>query len=274
MSNLKTAVCAIGRMENAYAKEFVDYYLNLGFTNIIIADNNHDGEEHFEDVLEDYVNQGSVIILDYRNKVGYQMAAYSEMYEKFKNDYDWIAFFDFDEYLTIKTNIQDFLSDKNDYDAVLINWMCFGDNDNIHYEDKPLQERFTKPLPFDKCVQYMFPENAHIKSIIKGGLYVYFRSNPHIPNTPLKCCNASGTRVANSPWQNIDYSNGYIRHYVTKSLEEWVNNKMKRGTADRNYETFIRFYKDRYFLYNQMTEEKQNYLKSIEAISEPTKPLS
>ena len=263
MSNLKTAVCAIGRLENAYAKEFVNHYLNLGFTNIIIADNNHDGEEHFEDVLQDYVDKGLVIILDYRNKVGYQMAAYSEMYEKFKYDYDWIAFFDFDEYLYIKTNIEDYLKTKSDYDAVLINWMCFGDNDQVHYENKPLQERFTKPLPFDKCVQYMFPENAHIKSIIKGGLYVYFRGNPHIPDTPLKCCNGSGVRVANSPWQSLDYSEAFIKHFVTKSLEEWITNKMKRGTGDRDYDTFVRFYKDRYFLYNDMTDEKKAYLDSL-----------
>ena len=41
----KVAICAIGRLENKYAKEFVSHHLKLGFDKIIIYDNNHDGEE-------------------------------------------------------------------------------------------------------------------------------------------------------------------------------------------------------------------------------------
>ena len=51
--SLNVALVAIGRMENLYAVEFVEHYKNLGFSKIIIMDNNHDGEEHFEEVLQD-----------------------------------------------------------------------------------------------------------------------------------------------------------------------------------------------------------------------------
>ncbi len=61
-------------------------------------------------------------------------------------------------------------------------------------------------------------------------------------------------------------TNAHIKHYVTKSLQEWVENKMRRGTGDRDYNTFVQTYKSRYFMYNQLTQPKLDYLKSIEGI--------
>ena len=65
---MKTALIAIGRRENQYAREWVEHHLTLGFDHIYIYDNNHDGEEMFIDVLMDYVEQGRVSIIDYRNQ--------------------------------------------------------------------------------------------------------------------------------------------------------------------------------------------------------------
>ena len=81
---MRIALVAIGRRENLYAVEFVEHYKKLGFDNIFILDNNHDGEEHFEEVLQPYVDDGFVKILDYRNQVNCQMRAYTEAYEKIK----------------------------------------------------------------------------------------------------------------------------------------------------------------------------------------------
>ena len=223
MSNLKTAVVCIARLEGKYINEWVNHYLGLGFNKIIIADNNHDEDgENFSSMFKDNPN---VIVEDYKNKVGYQMKCYSELYAKYKNDFSWIA-------------------------------QIYADY------SKPMQERFKEPLSIDIKVQYNFSENFHIKSIIKGGLdNVLFQGNPHCCNNHLKCCNASGIQVDNRPWQAIDYRQAFLKHYVTKSLEEYYTNKMKRGTADRPYETFIQFYANRYFKYNKPTQEKLNWLK-------------
>jgi hypothetical protein len=58
---MKVALCCIGRMENQYAEEFVKWYKNLGFDKIFIYDNNHGDEEHFEDVLQPYIDDGCKI---------------------------------------------------------------------------------------------------------------------------------------------------------------------------------------------------------------------
>lgn len=261
---MRTCVVTMARLEGRYLPEFIEHYKSLGFTNIIFCDNNHsDDNEDVKGILKPYSD--FVIYEGYVDKVGYQMRCYTEIYEKYKNDYDWFFFCDIDEHLYLENHktIDEFLQDKQDFDCVLINWLCYGDCEQIEADyTKPLKERFTYPLPLNLCVQYQFPENAHIKSIVKGGINVVFYGNPHIPSTPLRCCNANGVQVDNRPWQNIDYTNAHIKHYVTKSLEEWCTNKMARGTADRDYQTFIKFYSNRYFQYNKPTQEKLDWLKN------------
>ena len=261
----KIALVAIGRRENLYAVEFVEHYQKLGFDTIFILDNNHDGEEHFEDVLSPFMDSGLVKILDYRNQVNCQMRAYTEVYAQIGKDYDWIAFYDFDEFLFVSgMDVKEWLGRfPQDCEEVLTNWMCMTDNDLVHYDPRPLVERFTVSLsPIDKPVQYgNIPENAHVKCILKGGINgVMFYSNPHVPNTPLVCYNASGIRCSNAPWQPIDYRMARFLHFTTKTTEEYCN-KLQRGTPDRPYDVFLKTYVGRFWGYNERTEEKIKFFQ-------------
>lgn len=263
---MNVALIAIGRRENLYAREFVEHYKHLGFSCVIILDNNHDGEEHFEDVLQDYIDDGFVIIEDYRNQIKPQMRGYTQMYRKYGEKYDWIAFYDFDEFLilTRHRDISEYLElFPDDCQAVLINWLCMTDNNLVKYDPRPLMERFTEAMPLDRCVQYSFPDDCHVKSIIRGGLDISFGGNPHTTDTPLIAYNASGVRCENRPWQLMDYRIALIKHFTTKTIEEWCERKLKVGTPDRDPSQFLPFYKDRFFKINQMTPEKQAYLDSL-----------
>jgi hypothetical protein len=93
-----------------------------------------------------------------------------------------------------------------------------------------------------------------------------FGGNPHVPDTPLKAYNASCIRCNNSPWQPIDWSTAHLRHFTTKTIEEWMTRKMQVGTPDRRPDQFLPFYKDRFFTINRMTPEKQAYLDSLKGI--------
>ena len=266
-------VCCIARLEGRYIREFVEHYLSLGFTKVIICDNNHDGEDDL-DVINDYVEQGKVIIEDYRNQVKAQMRAYTDMYAKYGKLCSWILFCDVDEFLVLTKHksIEEFLKPINYYECVFINWMCMTDNNLIRYEDKPLMERFTEPCPRDIKVQYAFEENKHVKSIIKGGLDgICFYGNPHVPSNNLLCCNAEGRRCDQSPWQPISWETAYFKHFTTKTLEEWFDNKLRKGTGDRTYELFLKTYQDRFFKYNKPTKEKDAYIR-MRAQKEKTIP--
>lgn len=257
-------VCCIARLEGRYIREFVEHYLSLGFTKVIICDNNHDGEDDL-DVINDYVQQGKVIIEDYRDQVRAQMKAYTDIYAKYGNECDAIMYVDVDEFLILNkhNSIQEFIeSFPNDWEQIVVNWKCFGDNGLIHYDARPLMERFTQPIPFDKCIQYgNIAENAHVKCIVKGGLpNVLFYSNPHVSTNPLVTYHSNGNRCTNSPFQPIDWSVAQINHYVTKTIEEYCLNKIKRGSGDRDYQTFLQTYGNRFFKYNEPTQEKLQWL--------------
>lgn len=264
MSNLKVALCVIGRLENAYAREFVEHYKNLGVDHIFIYDNNQFNEEFFEEVLQDYIDEGFVEIVNFRGIVKAQNQAYNDCYLKHGSEYDWICFFDFDEFLLLEKHktIQEYLEDKKYYEVVLINWKCMTDNNLIEYDNRPMIERFTEECDKNICVQYKWPENMHVKSIVKGGLpNVKYYSNPHLPTNPLLCCNADGIRCDQTPWLPITWETAYLKHFTTKSLQEYCENKLKKGTADRDYNCFKSTYQFRYFKYNKRTKEKLKFLK-------------
>ena len=97
-------LCSIGKDENLYAKEFVEYYISLGFDKIIILDNNDLEGERFDIVLKKYIDEHFVEIKNIRGLKQVQIPAFNYCYRKNMYLYDWIAFFDFDEYLFINNN--------------------------------------------------------------------------------------------------------------------------------------------------------------------------
>ena len=104
-----------------------------------------------------------------------QCYAYKDCYEKYNKLYDWMSFFDFDEFLTIKqeNTIQKFLSSPR-YEqcvTVKINFLFYSDNGLLYYDNRTLQERFTKAL-------YHHPSNRWLKVTVRGGLKTnYWKKN-------------------------------------------------------------------------------------------------
>ena len=105
-------ICVIGKNENLYAREFVEYYQKLGIKKIIIYDNNNLNGERFEDVLNDYIKRNFVEIISIRGLESIQFPIYNICYQSYKNQFDYISFLDFDEFITFNDNN---LKNINDY---------------------------------------------------------------------------------------------------------------------------------------------------------------
>lgn len=124
---LKIAICAVTKNNNLNEiKEWVEWYKNLGIDNIFLYNDNYDKEE----INKEYINNNFVKVIDViqNNK----LQCYIEFYEGLGKDFDWICFFDINEFLTFRDslNIQSFLiQDKFiNQDLILIS----SQNDN-HY---------------------------------------------------------------------------------------------------------------------------------------------
>jgi hypothetical protein len=242
---MKCAIYTIARLENDYIREWCEYHLNLGFDKIYIFDNNYDGEENFQDVIQDLINDEKVIIIDVRNKLYFQEPSENIGLWTYGSQYDWNAFMDVDEFITSPTfnNIKDFLSqDKfNDIDIIHFCMMNYGDNDKIHKEKGNVIDRFSEPiLPLDTVATYDFPENCHCKSLIRGKsdkinkmFYTWQSNTPAIVPDGTKCSDTDGNLInPTSPFINLNYKELYFRHYTTKTIEEFLNNKLQRGYCE------------------------------------------
>ena len=266
---LNVALIAIGRQENRYAREWVEYHLTLGVEHIYILDNNREGEEHFEAVLSEFIDSGKVTIENYRDKPLAMLKAYTEVYNRHKDQHDWLGFIDFDEFLDIrKGDLNTFLADRKS-NCVLVNWECYGDNGRTKYTDAPVQERFPEPLPHPLYVQYTdHAENEHVKSFVRGGLAdVKFTATPHVPTGCETYELANGLTAAcdsyaASPFQEFNDSVAVLKHYITKTAEEWVE-KIRRGGVDIPYAQWHAAYVSRFFKYNEHTAAKEKILAQL-----------
>ena len=269
---MKVALCCIGRLENQYAVEFIEWHKSIGFDKIFIYDNNHDGEDSFEDVIQNYIDDGFVELISWRNKDAAQLPAYNDFYKKHGSEYDWIAFFDFDEFLTLvqDNDVKSYLNKFNGFDAIKLNWMTYTDNGLIINDGRPVLERFTQPMEYDKHFNYSFPENNHVKLFVRGGISNFKWSGvPHIVSMNLKYADSTGKASDNKIFQPYDFSVAYLKHFSMKTIDEYLNKKRIRGHGNRSYAKFKQIFKaDDFFKINEKTDEKvkfvDNFIKSLD----------
>ena len=263
---VKTALCVMAKREKNYILEFIDYYKKLGASKIFIYDNNDVGGERYNILLEKYIKTKFVEIFDYRGLFKPQAKAYNECYENNKNKYNWFVFYDIDEYLyfTNFTNINDFLAQPqfNKCSSILINWKYYGDNDKLYYEPKSLQERFTKPYNFTESAKRNILLYGASKTIAKGGLNITWVHFPHFLKDS-KMCNALGN-FKEKPLTPPEHSVAYIKHYATKSTEEYAEHLRRGGgcSKNQNNKSFWMYrIKTYYFLFNRVTKKKIDILE-------------
>ena len=202
----------IGKRENLYARQFVEYYKKLSFDKIIIFDNNDINDEMFYQVLEDYVKIKFVDIIDVRGLNSALYAVYNYCYQKNKNLYDWITFLDFDEYIFIDnyTNFNDYIYNIRfkKCQTIFFNWKFYNDNNLINYDNRTLDERFQNALGFSN----------QGKSFVRGGIDNLMMLSSMLPGIDIDYyCNANGERIFPKNFldgnnNNINF-NAYLKHF-------------------------------------------------------------
>ena len=259
---LKVAMCAIAKKENRYIKYFIKHYKDIGYNHFYLYDNNLSGRESLEDVeiVKDGVKEGYITIIDYKNIPNHpQMEAYYSCYENYNKEYDWISFYDIDEFLILKEKrikIQHFLNHPrfNNCDNIKVSWKVYNDNEQLEYEDRPLIERFPTET------EYLY-EERHIKSTVRGGLdYHNLRKsyNPHNIWTNLKSCTSSGKPTDNGCFvYPPDFETSYLNHYNTKTIREYYektnkNNVEPEKIPEKEKQKYFKFF----FTLNKKTKEK------------------
>ena len=224
---MKTALVCIAKNEDHYIDEWIEYYLKLGIDHIFIYQN----DWRYKKTTK-YIDKLTLIEFDGENKL---LEAYNNFIQTYYSQFDFACIFDIDEFLTLKkhANIKDFLDEYKDFYSIGINWRLFGDNGQLNVKDN----NYSLLTRFTRCEREL---NKHIKLIInlalaKNNLHFVL---PHCVLESLKfnvTVSVDKTHYIHGPFNmQFDINNpiAYLNHYLSKTKQEWIENKIPKGKCD------------------------------------------
>lgn len=189
---MNVCICTIGKMENKYIREYVEYYKKFKVDKIYIYDNNEINSESFETVLFDYLSTNYIKIINYRGYLKPQYKMMNNCYKRNYLKYDWIMFYDIDEFLYLKdfSNIKHFLNQSkfNKCKLIYLNFIYYNDNNHLYYENKTVMLRFKT---------FKVDDSYFGKSIIRGNISKIKNVSCHYLTRDNKPCNGFGKMFKN-----------------------------------------------------------------------------
>lgn len=251
-----------------YLKVWLDHHTKMVDHIFIFEDLGSHSHKHVTDnypnvtlmqVADLYSESGKERLIKNRERGGINQMFYvtdGVMYIQALKQYDWCFTIDIDEFITLEEPyeaIPDVLSEFQDNDAILIHWLNFGANGRIYkpnYDGRDYREFYT-----ERAEQTNNDKSKLITTKICWNLNKITRWN------------LCGLHACAGHWVNTDhqrdrksvcYKKMYLKHYITKSWEEYLWKLYKRGMHCPNHRKIQDF-----FEINPSLKERYDELISI-----------
>ena len=236
---MKCIVCAIIKDEQRFLKEWIDWNISIGFDALYLCEDLNSSSH--EAITKDYEN---VVLLKYNDEMARyesgggsyrQMAYYKWFIDHYNDDADWCAFIDVDEFIHIDNNekIKDLLSDYDEFNGLYLYWKFYGADGKILAPSGNVQDNYKEEKEFDKDNGWRF------KSIMN------FRRDKKMSSVH---CVDNGVNTWKIKTKRIKtYHKAHIKHYFTKSWEDWCFRMIERGDiykSHRKVDDFFTINKD------------------------------
>ena len=227
---MKHNLCLISNEDKRSVDEFVQYHKQF-FDKIFIYSN---GNELYS--IPDTVE------IDVRGKVGYQVAAYQDCFNKLPIG-DTLTVLDTDERLILEKGItmNSLWSAFPDADVLHLSWQCMTDNGLLKNDpDKTLLEQFTEIAPIDCLYNKDLPVNIsecfHHKYTVKKTNKPCTMDIHTAHVLEGKAFIMQGREVnIDSPWSPPCWKIAYVRHFLTQSTEEFIKRRFNKYDCCREY---------------------------------------
>lgn len=242
MKKYQLSICAIFKNEERYLREWIEYHRMIGIDHFYLY--NNDSTDFYKMALADYVNNGIVSLFDISGEKQ-QMPAYNHALSIAKEESDWLAIIDLDEFIipkdkanlpsalnTILARASEKMSLLDGFDVSMIagvqlSWVYYGTSFHIDPPNGLVLENYLNRIAIEdndnwcKCIYY----TDHIDEIVnphftfpqEGKIFID-ENGDYVP-----ICARSMTTKANHL---------YVNHYTTRSYNEHVYKLTKRGWAD------------------------------------------
>lgn len=244
---MKLCILTIIKNEQEYLEEWIKYHLNLGIDHLFIFQDI--GSKSHKEITDKYEKVSLIQIKKKYVQSKYIVDGLS--YIKNNYDYDWCFAIDIDEYITVNDDVKNIMQQFKDYDALVLQWENYGANGYIYKPDyESIIETYTKKGELSSKDE----ERRSVKTAYK--LFTFTPNSllsNHNPSDKIKWCKPN----FKNDKKEIVYDKIYLRHYFTKSFEEYVWKVYIRGMFSKNYRNL-----DDFFLVNpDMLDKKEELLK-------------
>lgn len=237
----KTTLVGIAKDEGPFLWEWVAYHRSIGFSNILIFEN--DSTDFSQRMLKVMDRAGFISYFPNPAHAGrHQNRAYQRVSEMpIYQSSDWVMAIDLDEFLNIKVGdgtVQELTSRGDDLDCYIINWRIFGNSYQNQMEPCRVTERFVMCNSGHMITHYPLGHKGFFRPS------EFTRPGVHKPvlkdaeDTP-RIANGSGNRIdrlQDMKWYSTDPSQQtlvQLNHYILKDTESFIH-KAARGRAHQN----------------------------------------
>ena len=230
-SEVFLAVACVAKNEAVYLKEWIEYHKLLGVDRFYFYDNESD--DNTKEILEPYIEDGTVVYHFLPNhpitKKLQHIEAFNDAIFKYRDKARWMALIDVDEFIVPveKTNIPEFLSDYDQYPAVVINWICFDSNG---HDKKPTAHGGLVTANYTRVRKNHNNNDRLVKSIVNPKEVVNYISQHfglYYHGHEAVNENFQKMRGQYAPFHTSNKIR--INHYKTKSREEYLNRVTKNA---------------------------------------------
>lgn len=228
MKRYNVSICLLIKDEGRYLPEWLEWHIGIGVEHFYIYDNGSTISV-MEDIPEPY--REMVTVIDFPPpRSSTQKEAYFDCLKRFREESEWIAFLDTDEFLRVVDgrSIRELMLEYPIEDAVLIPWVIYNANGQIEDDGRPVRERFTQ------VATELFPQDEPMhKAIVRTRRVTHMGAHSPIPTL----CSLSIVDENHESVKWIMRLSGekiVVDHYFTRSYAEWLK-KMERGSCDPYY---------------------------------------
>lgn len=213
-------LCAIAKDETPFLREWVAYHHHIGFEKIYIYDN--ESQVPVRDCLADFYDRGVFDSYTLQGKA-MQLIAYNHCLKNHGHEFEWLAFFDLDEFLCLHqdTDARVLVRDYERYSALSLNWDSFGSSGHLSRPRGLVTESYRQSLGY----------SAIVKCIVRPARVSMGFTSHHFLYTEGVAVNAEGLPAFGS-FAPIAVNKVCLNHYSFKSQQDYEE---KVGKSDATY---------------------------------------
>lgn len=255
----KFYVCTMIKDEHEYIREWALHNKAIGFDKIVLYDDN--SSRPYDNELGDLMKEGFIEIRKWEGDLWQrQTRAFNDfVWGGDWSENDYCAFIDVDEFLYFEggKTVAEFTELYAEFAGVGLSWKIYNANGRI---ERP--EGIPTPEAYKTTIASTQPR---IKVIGRLKDILTFPTVHHFIPVRGRLVTTGNHTISGIDVDRDDYTNGYIRHYITKSWEDWIR-RLKRGNITKGLRTVETF-----FAYNpEMLPLKEALTKNLNYDEFPT----